>query len=186
MVSGQTANVALATTKLIKEHGKVWADSLPAEDKAAIHSYTGNGYININATLRGIEKQFEQGNYECAQKIHRALVSASIPSTCTVYRGVSSKALGMLRVLPDNMLVGKVISDKGFMSTSLERNSAFSNGMLLEIEVPKGSHGAYVGNISAAGHYESEVLFDAGQKMRITGIKHDTNGRRIISVRILN
>lgn len=58
--------------------------------------------------------------------------------------------------------------------------------MLLEIEVPKGSHGAYVGDISAAGHYESEVLFDAGQKMRIISVRYDRNGRRIIRVRIMN
>lgn len=89
-------------------------------------------------------------------------------------------------MLPDNMLVGRVISDRGFMSTSLERNSAFGKGMLLEIEVPKGSHGAYVGDISAAGHYESEVLFDAGQKMRIISVRYDRNGRRIIRVRIMN
>lgn len=57
--------------------------------------------------------------------------------------------------------------------------------MLLEIDVPKGAHGAYVGDISAAGHYESEVLFDAEQPMRITGVRRDEHGRRIISVRIM-
>lgn len=72
----------------------------------------------------------------------------------------------MLRLLPDNMLVGKVFTDYGFMSTSLDRNSVLGNkDMLLEIDVPKGAHGAYVGYISSAGHYESEVLFDAVQRM---------------------
>lgn len=176
---------AIAPADHIKTCGKEWAESLSKEHKAAIHSYTGTAYSNINARLRGLEKSFDPGNQECAIRIHQALSGASIPADCTVYRGVSSKALGMLRMLPDNMLVGKTFTDHGFMSTSLERNSAFGGDMLLEVDVPKGAHGAYVGNISSAGHYESEVLFDAGQQMRITGVRRDENGRRIVSVRIM-
>ena len=82
------------------------------------------------------------------------------------------------------MLVGKVFSDKGFMSTSLEKGNAFGGGDLLEISVPKGSHGAYVGHISSAGHYETEVLFDVRQVMRITGVRRNEWGRRIISVQL--
>ena len=176
---------AVAPAERVKACGKEWAESLSTEHKAAIHSYTGTAYSNINATMRGIEKQFDPGNHECAINIHQALSGASIPADCTVYRGVSSKALGMLRMLPDNMLVGKTFTEHGFMSTSLDRNTAFGGDMLLEIDVPKGVHGAYVGNISAAGHYESEVLFDAEQPMRITGVRRDENGRRIVSVRIM-
>lgn len=174
------------TSKEIKAHGREWAASLSQEQKGAIHSYTGAAYSNINARLRGLEKSFDPGNLECAQKIHQVLSSASIPNDCIVYRGVSSKALGMLRMLPDSMLVKKTFTDHGFMSTSLDRNSAFGGDMLLEIEAPKGSHGAYVGDISSAGHYESEVLFDAGQQMRIKAVRRDENGRRIVSVRIMN
>lgn len=175
----------VAPADRIKTCGREWTESLSKENKAAIHSYTGTAYSNINARLRGLEKSFDPGNQECAIRIHQALSGASIPADCTVYRGVSSKALGMLRMLPDNMLVGKTFTDHGFMSTSLERNSAFGGDMLLEVDVPKGAHGAYVGDISSAGHYESEVLFDAGQQMRITGVRCDENGRRIVSVRIM-
>lgn len=176
---------AIAPADCIKTRGKEWTESLSKESKAAIHSYTGTAYSNINAVLRGIEKQFDLGNRECAINIHQALSGASLPADCTVYRGVSSKALGMLRMLPDSVLVGKTFTDHGFMSTSLDRNSAFGGDMLLEVDVPKGAHGAYVGDISSAGHYESEVLFDAGQQMRITGVRRDENGRRIVSVRIM-
>lgn len=177
---------AVSQADQIRSCGKQWAASLPAESRAAIRSYTGTAYSNINARLRGLESSFDPGNLECAQKIHQALSGASISNDCTVYRGVSSKALGRLRTLPDSVLVGKTFADHGFMSTSLDRNSAFGGDMLLEIDVPKGSYGAYVGDISSAGHYESEVLFDAGQQMRITGVRRDESGRRIVSVRIMN
>ncbi len=168
--------------KLVGENGQ---NRFRKRIKRQFTPYTGTAYSNINARLRGLEKSFDPGNQECAIRIHQALSGASIPADCTVYRGVSSKALGMLRMLPDNMLVGKTFTDHGFMSTSLERNSAFGGDMLLEVDVPKGAHGAYVGDISSAGHYESEVLFDAGQQMRITGVRCDENGRRIVSVRIM-
>lgn len=185
-IGGNNAVGSTAPEEYIKIFGKEWTDNLPRENRAAIRSYTGIAYANINATLRGLNSQFHPGNYECAQKIHQALLGASIPCACTVYRGVSSKALGMLRMLPDTMLAGRIIRDRGFLSTSLDRNSAFGGDILLEIEVPKGAHGAYVGDISSVGHYESEVLFDAGQKMRIVKVRRDENGRRIISVRIMN
>lgn len=179
------ANPPTNPRQKVLDSGKEWSQSLSPAGKEAVKGYTGTAYANINATLRGIEKQFEPGNYERAISLHESLQSASIPADCTVYRGVSSKALGALRVLPDSILVGKVISDKGFMSTSIDRNTAFSGDTLLVIEAPKGSHGAYVGDISSAGHYESEVLFDAGSKMHIKGVSRDGYGRRVISVALL-
>jgi len=168
----------------IQENGAKWASTLSPQEKGAVYAYTGTAYANINATLRGIEKSFDPGNYECASHLHQALSRAEIQDDCTVYRGVSEKALGKLRFLPEKMLVGKVFSDKGFMSTSLEKGNAFGGGDLLEISVPKGSHGAYVGDISSAGHYETEVLFDAGQVMRITDVRRDERGRRVIRVQL--
>lgn len=180
------SNLPTDSRQEVLDSGQKWANSLSPEGKEAVKDYTGTAYVNINATLRGIQKQFEPGNYEKALHLHESLQSASIPTNCTVYRGASSKALGALRMLPDNMLIGKVISDKGFMSTSIDRNSAFGGDTLLVIDVPKGSHGAYVGDISSFGHYESEVLFDVGSKMRITDVTRDENGRRVINVTLLN
>lgn len=180
---GGGASLESSAAELVRQNGAAWVSQLSPEEKRAVRAYTGTAYANINATLRGIEKSFGPGNYECARHIHQALSRASIPHDCTVYRGVSEKALGKLRFLPDKMLTGKIFSDKGFMSTSIEKGNSFG-GDLLEISVPKGSHGAYVGHISEAGHYETEVLFDAGQVMRITGVRRDEWGRRIISVQL--
>ena len=70
------------------------------------------------------------------------------------------------------------------MSTSLDPRDAFQKEILLEIEVPKGAPGVYVGDISAAGHYESEVLFDKDLDMVIISVRRDENGRRIIRTRM--
>lgn len=92
---------------------------------------------------------------------------------------MSSNALGKLKKLSDKELIGKVFLDKGFMSTSLESNSAFGGDVILEIHAPAGTHGLYVGHISAAGHYEEEVLFDMNQSMRIDFVTRDKFGRNL-------
>lgn len=86
--------------------------------------------------------------------------------------------------MPDALLVGRTITDDGFMSTSLVRSSAFKKKILFEIEVPKGAAGAYVGDVSAAGHYEKEVLFDKDQILIITNVTRDEEGRRIIRAKM--
>ena len=153
--------------------------------REAFQKYTGTAYVNINATLRGIDKSFDVGNRENAKNLHAVLENASLPCESTVYRGMSSNALGKLKKLSDKELIGKVFLDKGFMSTSLESNSAFGGDVILEIHAPAGTHGLYVGHISAAGHYEEEVLFDMNQSMRIDFVTRDKFGRRLLKVTII-
>ena len=73
-----------------------------------------------------------------------------------------------------NSLVGRVIQDKGFSSTSINSEIARSfaeknNGAQLQIHAPKGSKGAYLDPISEAIG-EREVLLNKGQKFRIDRI----------------
>lgn len=170
----------------VKESGKAWSDSLSSNERNAVKDYTGTAYLNINSVLRGKESSFDAGNREKAKAIHSALSKSHLPQSCTVYRGASKEALGKYANLPDEALVGKIISDDGFMSTSLNSSDSFGGEVKLEIDVPAGANGAYVGHISRAGHYESEVLFDCGQVMQITGVKKDFFGNRVICVKLLN
>ena len=165
--------------------GKKWTSALSVKEADAIKDYTGMAYVNINSVLRGIDSSFSNGNYERAVLIHKSLSRCRIPQPCIVYRGASTAALGKMRNLSDEQLIGKIISDDGFMSTSLNCGDAFGGDIKLEISVPAGAHGAYVGYLSQCGHNESEVLFDMGQMMRITKIRRDMFGNRIICANLL-
>lgn len=169
----------------VRQTGKAWSDALSQSEATAVHAYTGTAYNNINAVLRGKAGTFNEGNREIASNIHSALSRSCIPEDCTVYRGASREALGAYQNLPDEALVGKLIGDKGFMSTSLNPGDAFGGEVRLEISVPAGAKGAYVGYISQCQHYESEVLFDRGQMMRITGVYYNEFGKRIIRAEML-
>lgn len=173
----------ISYVNLVRNYGAEWSSSISLKEREAVNLYTGTAYSNINAVERGIEKKYIDNNFEVARNLHSALQKAEIPCDCVTYRGCSSKALGLMGRLSDEQLIGKVFRDKGFMSTSLDRGNAFSNDdMLLIINVPKGAKGAYVGYLSAAKHYETEVLFDINQMMKIDHVDRDELGRRIVTV----
>ena len=169
----------------VKEAGRQWTGSLPKEQYAALSAYTGAAYGPINAALRGLSGGFGEGEKETAVLIHQALSACRLPQSCTVYRGVSAAALGPLQNVPDDRLVGLFFTDKGFMSTSLNKEDAFGGAVKLVIDVPAGAKGAYVGYLSQMGHSESEVLFDLGQVMQITAVERDDSGRRVIRARMM-
>lgn len=168
------------------EYSSQWESGLSNEQKQAINDYTKEGpqhYRNINAVLRGKESSFEPGNQERFEAIHSALSSASTPCDLTVYRGGGNAILGVLQNTKDEDLVGQFFSDKGFVSTSMERSSAFFNDVLLEIHLPAGSHAANIESLSAAGKYEHEVLMDCGQLFQVERVYREDSGRRVVVVR---
>ena len=168
------------------EYGQQWAQNLSSEQTAAIRDYTAAAYVNINSALRKMDlNSFDEGNKTKAQLMHQVLASSRIPVQCTVYRGASSEALGYLSNKSDDELLGAFFADRGFLSTSINKKDAFAGDIQLEIEVPAGAHGAYVGYISQYGHNESEVLFDIGQKFVISSVRRDSQGRRVISAKML-
>lgn len=177
--------------KVVIQDGERFLGTLPPEQRQAIYLYTTEApgeptYKNINRTLRDPQNHhFAPGNKQRAAAMHQALSGASLPCACTVYRGTSSAALGPYAALPDDQLAGKVIPERAFMSSSLYRRDSFGGDVLLQIEVPAGAPGAYIGSVSGAGDAESEVLFDCGQLMRITGAHRDLSGRRVVHAKML-
>lgn len=180
-----SASVGNVSNSIIKLAGKEWSVNLSPAEYTAVRDYTATSYVNINAVLRGLVSDFDLGNHERASLIHRALSRCSIPQPCTVYRGASLSSLGEYANVTDDELIGNIISDDGFMSTSLNREDAFGGEIRYEISVPDGANGVYVGYLSQAQHYESEVLFDCGQMLQIIDVRRDMFGNRTIVARML-
>ena len=165
--------------------GENWTNSLPKDEYYAVRDYTGPGYTAVNEMLRGIRPDNDPNVRDKAVLIHQALSRSQIPCDCTVYRGCSAAFLGSYQNLPDDQLVGAILTDDAFMSTSLNRDDSFNGAVKLEISVPAGARGAYVGFLSFLGHQESEVLFDGGRRLCVTGITRNESGQRIIQARML-
>jgi len=138
----------------------------------SIRAYTNTFYETINNWLR-LDRDW-QSNSSLASHINNidsAIRKSSINEETTVYRGVSLESLGVKDV---SELDGKVITEKGFMSTSTSERTArsFVNklryqedtpGVVVRMNIPKSRGLAMnVGNMSAQGGYENEILVSRG------------------------
>jgi len=142
----------------------------------SIKAYSGNDYQNINNSLRHLDT-LDDSNASKVKLMHMELKHSSLPEDTVLYRGTSTDALGSLKGLPPDQLVGNVITEDAFMSTSTASSVASNNfpgNMQMVINAPKGSQGLNISNISYFTS-ENEVLFDYGQQMMITGAKYINN-----------
>lgn len=120
----------------------------------ALYYFTGNANILVNRALR-YDMSILEG--DIMQSIFQRLIDKiptyHIPNNIIVYRYISK---GLLKEMcpPYPPRTGMIIHDKGFMSTTLiresldtHRQSDLSLKILLEISVPAGTSGTYVGHL---------------------------------------
>ena len=167
-----------------------WSDNLDDRERDAVAVYAGGRFSDINDSLRGLTDDGEAK----AQAKELDAVFKNAPNTTdaiTVFRGGGASLLGK----NPEKLVGKTISDKGYVSTSTF--AAVANGFAgrgfetrmekgfrrdvpqdiarFQIDVPKGSKAI---SVDAALREHSlnqhEVLLPRGSKFRITGVEKQT------------
>ena len=175
----------------INEEYDVKKLNLSEQELKSIIAYTGNDFDRINKILRNPEKKQymdESVLEKCEMNIKNissALSKSKTTKPIITYRGIGGHAM---ETLIDNMKVGNVWRDDGFVSTSSLYDVAEefakhskSPGYILEIHVPKGSRAMSVDSISHYSGEEYEVLLDKGSEFLIKEIDNDN---RIIVVEL--
>jgi hypothetical protein len=153
---------------------------LTAGQTASLRYYTSNNYGKINGCLR-----FNTGCTPAVKK-HIAQGTAGMRPTTqniTTFRGTGFAAFGVSNVAELEAMVGQTVQEPGFSSTSISPGSAFGGSVAMQIEIPAGTNGSYVGNIS---HYKSEKEFvlPPGTKFRIVEVKPGGAGGKKALVRV--
>ena len=190
---------------LLTKTANDWIDELTFREKRAIATYTGSDYSSINNALRGIEKKtdsWKEKYSKCVENISNALQKSEAPMDMLVYRGSGTECLKNMmdketyntllntrdndkktELLKKN-IVGSILQDEGFMSTSVNKNSAFSGDLRLEIKIDKGTKGGgFVKSISAYTN-EEEYLLDKGTHLLIEGVRTGEKGEVIIEAKV--
>ncbi|MGP3955630.1 ADP-ribosyltransferase [Nonomuraea sp. 3N208] len=133
--------------------GRAWArDNLPLpdltpEELRALDFYGGIGYKKINPELRA--KDADPGfvlSPDVADDVaamDRAIAKSHLPSDVVLHRGVGKKFLESLGVdinSIDDMeaLAGRVLTEPGYLSTSVGRRAGFDGDLRVMLRVPKG------------------------------------------------
>ena len=157
----------------------------------SLYNYTGTFYKAANSYLRKTKKSDYIGYSPTDLKtrikaIDTALSKFDLKNNIMVYRGSTNHLIGGAKTVEDvKKIVGSVVRDKGFMSTSTRKSSAFSDDVHYEIKVPKGKgRGAYVGTVSHFGH-EKEFLLNRGTQFKVLGAREGKFGKLIVQLEVV-
>ena len=168
----------------IKEYEKASSSllkTLTKNERKALGKYFVSGYDEINRFLSGETKQ----NTKLEEKIKNmdsAIAKYNLEDNIIVYRGTDRKYY-------ENLKVNDIIEEKVYYSTSLSQEVAEqfvidrknpSDGILVEIKVPKGSNVLYIGN-NGSFEFEQEMLIGRNTKYKVLEI-----GRYRIILEIIN
>lgn len=134
-----------------EEYGKkweLWREGLPPEQLSALKNYTNMDYEMINKSMR---LNRSGPKLEPVAKIQAALDDSEIPEPLRTIRYIDPYVL-------DNLEEGDVLDDLGFQSTSLTGGYYWPGLARLEIDVPAGAKGAYLGDEFSKVKGETELL----------------------------
>lgn len=135
--------------------------------KQAIRDYTGDDYTAVNAYMRNGSGKLTASQKEDITPLKNVLNTMKINQDIVTYRGLDVSRL--------NVQVGDVITDKAFISTSLKSDVAdraaagSTDGGIMKVSVPKGTHGAYVSAYTQHPD-EDEVLLAPNTKFLVKRI----------------
>jgi hypothetical protein len=133
---------------------------LAAADLEALQDYSGDGYVEINGSLR--QNEFTESAQGRVVAVVRALAKMPKHQKGKVYRGTD---------MPSDdtrFVVGGEFQDSAFLSTSKTRKRAFDKPYLFII------HKSYTGvdiMKQSVKRSEQEVLFPPGTRFLITSVK---------------
>jgi hypothetical protein len=140
---------------------------LDLTDRSGVGGYTGLGARNLNAALRaGLPADAYSGSMSA---LDSALAESSLPEDMMLYRTVPPSAF------PDNVesLVGTVLSDKGYLSTSA-RSGGYAEGsnrdVSIRIAAPKGTPALWMRPVSSVKS-EDEVLLGRNLPLVVTNVR---------------
>lgn len=155
----------------------VWLNIISSAERNGVEAYTGSAYLNMNDYLRKLK-----GSTRYEDEIKQAtaaLKKASLPEEVIVRRGSDYNMLRELGVdvteSNKDRIIGGVVQELGFLSTSPDPNGGFSGDIEYIIKIPKGSQAMYVDTISRH-HGEKELLINRGGKYVIEDVEFNSYG----------
>lgn len=160
-----------------------WLENISEEEKEAVTKYTSEYYETMNKYLRTGTLRASSRTIEHAKKViescSNALNKAMLPEDTIVRRGSDYNMLSELGIdfskQNKENVIGAIVTDKGFTSTSPYPSGGFSMDIEYLIKVPKNSHAMYVAPISEYEN-EKELLINKGAMYRVDEIEYDSKG----------
>lgn len=149
---------------------------LTDQEIQAIREYKLEGYCDINDALRN------EDTVDAVELLDSAMAKSVLAEASTVYRGTDFESMWLDE---DEDYTGQVISDLAFVSTTRKQAlaaSKFYRGLLLEIELPAGTHAIVPDEILPES--EAEIILDRGLTFEVIADNCDEDNR-VMRVRVV-
>jgi hypothetical protein len=152
-------------------------NSLPQEQKDALHYYTTGKYREVNAHLRTNNAV----SFESRQAIERmdgafASEAGRTSESVVAFRGTDPVEFGLISKQPVENWPGQIYTPRGYTSTSITEGRQFDGEVQLTINVPRGSRGILVQPISNIPS-ENELLLNRQTSFRIDRAEYSSSRR---------
>lgn len=153
--------------------------SITGEELQAVKQYQGADFAFINTWMRNPDNGGNQADGKMylrkADQIERVIQKQpALKGEEVVYRG-----LRPTKEMKANLVPGGMISDKGFMSTTTDREVAKNFGnVVMTIRVPKGHKALRMTDLvdTPSAKREKEMLLPRGTKLKITHVREEKTG----------
>lgn len=167
-----------------------WVAKLTATQKNAVVHYTGSAYERMNDYLRAAGSIDESdATKSLIKQCQAALKKASLPEETIVRRGSGYNMLQELGIdvteANKDKIIGGIVQDLGFMSTSPNATGGFSESIEYVIKVPQGSQAMYVAPISNF-YSEKELLINCGGKFMVDDVEFEYGSVKRIYMTLKN
>lgn len=152
------------------------------DDYAKGTAYASNAHLRGQRTFRGrpIDARTKAYTRKFTKEMDQMMDSSLVPEDVRVVRALGADSFGGIDKLQE--LVGKVYTDKGYMSTSLAEKVSSSiynvaDAVEMQITVPKGTRALYMAGESYL-RSERELLLDRGTQLSIKSVTLDPKTKR--------
>jgi hypothetical protein len=149
---------------IYEENGVPMPHGLTADEMTAMRVYYTMDHKAINGGLRGGESRFSPGEVEAFRSAMSDGLAKLPKHRGEVYRGFRDNATEWIEAG-----VGEVLTDKGFASSSIDRNQSGVFGRNTAIIQSKTGRDLSPVVSTWTNSGEKEVLFDAGASFKVVG-----------------
>lgn len=145
----------------------------------AVGSWTRTDYTFINRYLRNDDKGVRSESIQNAEILKNMIDRNLVSEPFTVKRGTDFTAMNHLFgsdawKKEGYNVSGKIITDPGFFATTPDLHGGFGGGIQMYIDIPSGTKGVYLGDLSAAPD-EKEFLLQCGTEFIVDKIEIQYN-----------
>lgn len=175
----ESAFKELSHSALVSHANVVWGN-LGINAKAGALDYTGAGHHAVNKLLRAGEFNPNKQSKTTGKVLgtDAAVNSWKTPDDIVVWRGCSG-CFG-----EGKASVGSIVTDRGFISTAIDKGHAWSGTVAAKILVPRGTPALPVGPKGASGD-EREILLPRGSRFEVVASVSEMSGHSKLVLRLI-